>query len=98
MSENNGSRATTKNSTTSAAVGTPSTDGPGRLTVAQVLPTIFFPLIGSLLYIVGGMPASDIIWFLAGCGGTGTAVTVTVSGGRRAAAALTRGLVAAAGK
>ncbi|KPH99489.1 hypothetical protein OK006_8436 [Actinobacteria bacterium OK006] len=71
-------------------------DSAGRLTVAQVLPTTVFPMIGSLLYISGGMPPADVFTFLAGCGGIGAAVTIAVTGGRRPAGALAHGILAAA--
>ncbi|MGF0174558.1 hypothetical protein ACQF36_29880 [Streptomyces sp. Marseille-Q5077] len=68
----------------------------GRLTVAQVLPTTVFPMIGSLLYIVGGMPVPDVFTLLAGCGAIGAAATIFVTGGRRLAMALAHGVIAAA--
>ncbi|MFF0143084.1 hypothetical protein ACFYRN_42545 [Streptomyces sp. NPDC005227] len=67
----------------------------GRLTVAQVLPTTVFPMIGSLLYIAGGMRITDVFTFLAGCGGIGAVVTISATGGRRLAMALAHGFLAA---
>ncbi|MCD9904224.1 hypothetical protein LUR56_37750 [Streptomyces sp. MT29] len=68
----------------------------GRLTVAHTLPMIAFPAIGCLLFILGKMPVSDIFFFLAGSGGIGAAVTIVVTGGRRAAVAIAHGVLAAA--
>jgi hypothetical protein len=69
---------------------------PGRLTVAHVLPATAFPVIGGWLH-VAGMPISEVFTFLAGCGGIGAAVTITVTGGRRALIAMARGVLAATG-
>lgn len=68
----------------------------GRLTLPQVLPTIVFPMIGCFLY-VAGMPMGETFEFLAGCGGIGAAVTVSVTGGRRVAIGLAHAVLSAAG-
>lgn len=68
----------------------------GRLTLPQVLPTIVFPMIGCFLY-VAGMPTGETFEFLAGCGGIGAAVTVSVTGGRRVAIGLAHAVLSAAG-
>jgi hypothetical protein len=49
------------------------------------------------LFIVG-MPVSEIPTFLGYCGGIGAAVTIAVTGGRRALLALAHGVIAATGK
>jgi hypothetical protein len=67
----------------------------GRLTVTHLLPAIAFPMIGCLLYIVGDMPVPDVFTFLLGCGAIGAAVTIFVTGGRRAAVAIAHGILAA---
>ncbi|MGW7261509.1 hypothetical protein [Streptomyces sp. NPDC054834] len=64
-----------------------------RLSVAQVLPTITFPVIGCALYI-DGMPLMAIFRLLLGCGGIGVLVTLAVAGGRRLSVALARSVLA----
>lgn len=102
MPKNNGGRAVPENIPDSAALKKSASPlpgnlpGTGRLTVAHVLPMTVFPMIGCLLYIVGGMPVFDTFLFLAGCGGVGAAVTITVTGGRRAVVAIAHGVLAAA--
>ncbi|WP_371558687.1 hypothetical protein OG416_38850 [Streptomyces longwoodensis] len=61
-----------------------------------MLPLIVFPMIGCALYVVG-MPVADIFTFLAGCGGIGAMVTISVTGGRRVLVAIAHGVLAAMG-
>ncbi|MFE5374020.1 hypothetical protein [Streptomyces mirabilis] len=61
-----------------------------------MLPLIFFPAIGTVLFVVG-MPVSNIPAFLGYCGGIGVTVTLAVTGGRRALLALAHGVIAATG-
>ncbi|PWI05120.1 hypothetical protein DIZ27_41325 [Streptomyces sp. NWU339] len=100
MPKNSGSRAVPENIPVSVMLkqsSPPHTGevfGTSRLTLPHVLPLIVFPMIGCVLYVVG-MPVSDIFAFLAGCGGIGAAVTIVVTGGRRALVALAHGVLAA---
>ncbi|MFD6294029.1 hypothetical protein ACFWFU_04255 [Streptomyces sp. NPDC060235] len=95
MAEGNGRRAVPKNAPNSLVVG--SDTGTVRLTIAHVLPLIFFPVVGTVLFVVG-MPVSDIPIFLGWCAGIGATATITVTGGRRALLALAHGVIAATGK
>jgi hypothetical protein len=65
-----------------------------RLTFASVLLTIAFPMMGSVLYLVGGMAMSQVFEFLAGCGLIGAVVTMTVASGRRITVGLVRTILA----
>ncbi|WP_030742333.1 hypothetical protein [Streptomyces sp. NRRL S-31] len=95
MAEAAGRRAVPENVSdpVPAAAGDPATT---RLTMAHVLPLILFPAIGTVLFAVG-MPVSGIPLFLCYCGGIGAAVTIVVTGGRRALLALAHGVIAASG-
>jgi hypothetical protein len=105
MAGSNGRRAVPENIPDSVALkqaasvydATNGEAGTARLTMAHVLPLIFFPVIGTVLFIVG-MPVSEIPTFLGYCGGIGAAVTIAVTGGRRALLALAHGVIAATGK
>ncbi|MFG2441155.1 hypothetical protein [Streptomyces sp. NPDC048508] len=101
MAEGNGRRAVPKNVPDSLAFpeSAPLSGGDNgtvRLTVAHVLPMIFFPAIGTVLFAVG-MPVADIPTFLGWCAGIGATATIAVTGGRRALLALAHGVVATTG-
>ncbi|MFD9403513.1 hypothetical protein ACFWA4_32410 [Streptomyces sp. NPDC060011] len=101
MAEGNGRRAVPENVPDSPAPpeSTPVTSGDNgtvRLTTAHVLPLIFFPIIGTVLFVVG-MPVSDIPTFLGWCAGIGATATIAVTGGRRALLALAHGVIATTG-
>ncbi|MEV3852478.1 hypothetical protein [Streptomyces microflavus] len=100
MSKNNGVRAVPESTGITgpmqpAHLAQADPTRPGSLTAAHVLPLIAFPMIGCLLYIVGGMPVTDVFTFLGGCGGIGALATVAVTGGRRAVIAIAHGILAA---
>lgn len=76
--------------------GTVQDHAPSRLTIAQVLPGMVFPVLGCILYLVGKVPVVDIVALLGSCCAIGAVVTLIVSGGRRlanaAGVALAQGL------
>ncbi|MFH9044791.1 hypothetical protein ACH4FA_36490 [Streptomyces sp. NPDC017966] len=103
MPKNNGSRVVPQNLPHAIAQGSTSSPAPGddasglgRLTLPHVLPLIIFPMVGSVLYVVG-MPITDVFTFLTGYGCIGAAVTIMATGGRRVLVALAHGILAAMG-
>lgn len=70
--------------------------GAARLTLAHTLLLIAFPALGAVLFALG-MTTSEIPVFLGYCGGIGAAVTIAVTGGRRALLAIAHGIIAATG-
>ncbi|MFD7834564.1 hypothetical protein [Streptomyces sp. NPDC059761] len=70
--------------------------GPGRLTLAHAVLLAVFPILGTVLFLLGRIPVPEILHLLGGCGLIGAGVTAAVTGGRRlagsAGAALAAGL------
>ncbi|OIJ63435.1 hypothetical protein WN71_034320 [Streptomyces mangrovisoli] len=64
------------------------------LTAAQICGITVFPLLGTGLTLAG-MPVSDALTLLAGCGGIGAA-TIAAGGGRRLRTTLAAAVVRAA--
>ncbi|MFM9452495.1 hypothetical protein [Streptomyces europaeiscabiei] len=65
------------------------------LTAAQIFGVTVFPLLGAALALAG-MPVSDVLTLLAGCGAIGAATIAAAGGGRRLLTALAAGAVRAA--
>ncbi|MFD4413500.1 hypothetical protein [Streptomyces sp. NPDC058476] len=73
----------------------PSRTAARPLTTAQICGITVFPLLGTGLTLAG-MPVSDTLTLLAGCGGIGAATNAAADGGRRLRSTLAAAVVRAA--
>ncbi|MET8608674.1 hypothetical protein ABZV92_34595 [Streptomyces rubiginosohelvolus] len=64
--------------------------GPARITLAHTLLPTACVAGGTVLRLAGDMPTGEIIELLAGCGATGAATVVLITGGRHLGAAIGR--------